>query len=197
MNDANNVTVGKPKVGGSIFRAPLGTALPTDAKMQLNENFKNLGYASDAGLVNSNTSESQNIKAWGGDTVANPQGSKTDTFKFTLIEALNIETLKSVYGDVNVTGDLESGIAIKSNNEEKESCSWVFEMVLKGGILKRIVVPNAAVTSVGDVTYADGSAIGYETTIAAVPDSTGAYHYEYMVKPTEEANVAANKEDEA
>ena len=29
--DAKNVTAAKPKVGGAVWRAPLGTALPTDA----------------------------------------------------------------------------------------------------------------------------------------------------------------------
>ena len=38
-----NVTAGKPKKGGAVFRAPVGTALPTDTTTQLNEAFKALG----------------------------------------------------------------------------------------------------------------------------------------------------------
>lgn len=197
-NDAKNVSVGKPKLNGSIYRAPLGTELPKDATTALNESFKCLGYISADGVVNSNSSESSTITAWGGDTVANPQGAKKDTFKYTLIEALNVEVLKTVYGNENVTGDLDTGIAIKVNNTEQESCSWVVEMVLKGGVFKRIVIPDAAVTSVGDVTYKDDTAIGYETTITAVPDSEGQHHYEYMIrKATAEANVAAVNEDDS
>ena len=52
--DAKNVSVGKPKKGGAIFRAPLGTTLPIDAKTELDEAFKALGYCGEDGLVNEN-----------------------------------------------------------------------------------------------------------------------------------------------
>ena len=44
--DAKNVSAAKPKVGGAVWRAPLGTPLPTDAKSALNEAFESLGYIS-------------------------------------------------------------------------------------------------------------------------------------------------------
>lgn len=182
MAQAANVSVGKPKIGGAVFRAPLGSTLPTSAVMELDEAFKGLGYISDDGLTNENSPESDSIKAWGGDTVLTFQTAKDDTFTFRLIEAMNPEVLKAVYGDGNVSGELDTGIVVKANSAEQAPCSWVVDMVLNGGVLKRIVIPSAAITEIGEITYADEDAIGYETTITAVPDADGNTHYEYISK---------------
>lgn len=181
MANANNVTAAKPKIGGAVFRAPLGSKLPTDASSELDAAFKSLGYISKDGLTNSNSPSNTSESAWGGDTVLNTQGEKADTFKFTLIEATDVEVLKTVYGDDNVSGDLASGITVKASSDENVPCCWVVDMLLKNKAKKRIVIPNAAVTEVGDITYVDNSAVGYETTISAVPDSSNKTHYEYII----------------
>ena len=180
MANAKNVTAAKPKVGGAVYRAPLGTTLPTDAKTALDESFESLGYISSDGLTNSNSPSSENTTAWGGDTVLTQQTEKPDTFAYTLLEALNPAVLKSVYGDKNVTGTLDTGITVKANSDEQQDCCWVIEMIMKNDVSKRIVIPDAAVSAVGDITYSNG-AVGYNTTLTAVPDENGNTHYEYIL----------------
>lgn len=179
MAKVNNVTNAKPKIGGAIYVAPVGTSLPTDTTTELTS-FKKLGYCSDDGLTNSTEIETANQKAWGGDNVLNMQISKTDTFNFKLIEALNVDVLKTVYGNNNVTGDLSTGITVEVKNEELEPLSWIFEIILQNGALKRIIVPSAVITETGEIAYKDDEAVGYEITISADSDENGLTHYEYI-----------------
>lgn len=180
MSDKNNVTASKPKVGGAVYRAPLGTVLPTDATSKLNEEFKSLGYISEDGVVNSNSMTTEKVKAWGGDVVLEDETEKADSLKMKFIEGLNVDVMKAVYGDENVIGDLKTGITIKANSTPQKECCWVIDMILKGA-LKRMVIPNGKVTSVGDITYKNGQPVAYETTVSATPDAEGQTHYEYVV----------------
>ena len=179
-NTATNVTAGKPKIGGAIYRAPIDTTAPTDATTALASAFVCLGYVSEDGLTNDNSPESEDIKAWGGETVLTVQTSKDDKFGFTLIEALNVDVLKTIYGDDNVTGTLETGITVKANTKDLTEYVWAIDMVLRNGAVKRIVIPNGKVAEVGTITYADGDAVGYETTLGTAPDAAGNTHYEYI-----------------
>ena len=183
-NTASNVSAGKPKVGGAIFVAPVGTTLPTDTAAELDEAFKNLGYVSDAGVVNSTNLEVNKVKAWGGDTVLITQTSKEDTYKYTLIEVKNLDVLKFIYGAENVTGTLATGITIKANSKQLPDVSIVIDMILSGNTAKRVVIPSASISEVGDITYTDADPVGYETTVDCTPDSEGNTHYEYILKET-------------
>ncbi|HGK7876561.1 TPA: phage tail protein, partial [Streptococcus pyogenes] len=82
------------------------------------------------------------------------------------------------------------GIQIKSNSKELEAHVIVVDMIMNGGILKRIVLPNAKVDEVGEIKYVDGEVVGYETTLKCFPDKDGDTHREYIVKPGE-----ANKKE--
>lgn len=181
--DAKYVTAAKPKKGGAAFRAPLGTVLPTDADVALDKAFKGLGYISTDGVTNANSPTSSKLTAWGGDTVLNNTADRPDDFKFKLIEGLNPEVLKTVYGDENVTGDMETtGLTVKVGNADPEQYVWAFDMVQKGGIAKRIVIPSASLSALEEIKYIDSDAVGYGVTISAVPDTAGFTHYEYFKK---------------
>lgn len=177
-----NVSAGKPAVGGAVSVAAVGSTLPTDASTALDAAFNNLGYCGEDGLVNSNSQSITDIKAWGGAKVLGVLEEKTDTFTFKLLEVLNVNVLKAVYGDDNVTGTLATGITVKANATEPEEQSWVFDMIMRDGAVKRIVLPCAMITELGDISYTDSDAVGYEITLTAYPDSSGQTHYEYILK---------------
>ena len=153
MPTVTNVSAATPGVSGAIYRAPLGTTLPSDATTSLGGTYVELGYISEDGLVNTNSPETENIKDWGGTDVLNVLTEKTDEFQCTLIEVLNEDVLKAVYGASNVTGTLATGIAVSANASEQEEAIWVVDMVMRNGVLKRIVIPNGKISDLGEITY--------------------------------------------
>ena len=183
-NNALNVNAGKPKIGGAVFRAPVGTALPTTTTEELNSAFENLGFISEDGVVNSNTPSTTSIKEWGGAVVLDIMTEKPDTFKMAFIESTNLNVLKTIYGDSNVSGDLSTGVTVNVKPEDAPQQSLVIDMVLQNGA-KRQVLPICKLTSLSDITYAGGDAVKYEVTFSCYPDSSGATHHEYIkVTPT-------------
>lgn len=189
MPTVSNVTVGKPKIAGGVWRAPLGTTLPTTATETLNAAFKDMGYVSEDGVVNSNSPDSEKIKAWGGQIVLVVSTEKPDTFQMTLIEVLNADVAGAVYNPGNVT-DIKDGnnnvvgYKVVVNADPSDHASYVIDMRMTGGAMKRIVIPDAQISELGDITYKDDEAVGYEITIDALPDSSGNNHYEYILFAT-------------
>ena len=178
-NTATNVSTGKPNISGAVFAAPIGTTLPTDATTALDNAFVCLGYVSEDGLTNNNEMDVSTIKAWGGAIVYRSLTELDDNFALTLIESENIDVLKAVYGDANVTtaNDTTKVEVIAEDPQEKV---WVFELALRGGKAKRIVIPDGAVTAREAITYNDSDAIGYGITVSAYPDADGKTHIEYL-----------------
>ena len=186
MPTVSNVTVGKPKIAGGIWRAPIGTTLPTTATETLNAAFKDMGYVSEDGVVNSNSPDSEKIKAWGGQVVLVVSTEKPDTFQMTLIETLNADVAGAVYNPGNVTDITDNsnnviGYKVTVNADPSDHASYVIDMRMSGGAMKRIVIPDAQISELGDITYKDDEAVGYEITMDALPDASGNNHYEYIL----------------
>lgn len=179
-NNAQNVSTGKPNPAGGVWVAPLNTSLPTDATSQLDAAFKCLGYVSDAGVENANELDVSVIKAWGGNIVYRSLTELNDTFKFALIEAENVDVLKTVYGSNNVSLTAGGDIKIDVVAEDPTELVFVIELSLRGNKAKRIVISDGAVTAREAIKYTDGDPIAYNITVSAYPDSAGKSHFELL-----------------
>jgi len=148
--------------------------------MPLAEAFVELGYASEEGITNTVETESTAVKAWGGDEVLNEITSRSEGFSFKLIET-SLATLKEVYGADNVTED-ESGFAVLHNARAIAERIHIYEIIMGAGQVKRIVVPRVKTKELGDIVYNGTDPVGYELTLAALPDAEGNTAYEYFAQ---------------
>lgn len=178
-NNSANVSTGKGKYGGYAYIAPMTATLPTDATTALGADFLLLGFISEDGITNATERESQDIVDMNGDTVMTVQTSHSETWQASFIESLNVNVLKMVYGDENVT-EASGAITIHVDGKELDEKVFVFEMVMQNGKAKRIILPRGKVSEVGDIVYRSGDAIGYDVTIAALPNADGNKHIEYI-----------------
>ena len=182
--NAANVTTGKRRTAGGIYRAAAGTTLPTDATTSLAAAFKEIGYISEDGVTNSISKTTNEIKEWGGDTVDSEVSEQTDQFTFKSIESMNVDTLKAVFGDTNVT-ESTGAITILVKAGAFGEGVWVIDVAQKGGRLKRIVIPDGKITALGDIVYNGSEAVGYDITLSAFYDSTiCGTHKEYISAAT-------------
>lgn len=181
-NTALNVSTGKPNVTGGIYRAPLGTTLPTDATTTLANAFVSLGYIAEGGVTHSFEVDAGEYRAWGGDVVMAYQNSKTHRFAFGMIEVLNPEVYKTIHGSTNVSGSLSTGITVTADGKDMPEFIYVIELAMRDGAMARIVIPDGKITEMGDVTYSDGDAVSFPVTITAQADNSGNSFYEYIKK---------------
>ena len=180
----NLTTTSAPKTGGPLFRGEVGSTLPNDAVSELGSAFTNLGRISDDGAKASDSISTDEIKDWEGIVVATPVKEKKDELEITLIESLNVEVLKTVYGSDNVSGTLETGITVESKPHNPKHYAYVLDTIEgeNSDVLHRKVYPNAAITKVGDQTYVNNKLVSYPITITALGDENGNTRYDYYKK---------------
>lgn len=184
-NTASNVTAAKPAVTGAISIAPLGTQLPTSADGTLATAFKNMGYISEDGVSNDITKTMNKFKAWGGDVVMESEDGFEESYKFKLIEVLNVDVLKFGFGDANVSGTLATGITVNTKPGNDTPVSIVIDTILNGGVLKRVVIPKGVLSGIGTIVSKLNELTGLDCTVDCMAgDSSGATSKKYFKTPS-------------
>jgi hypothetical protein len=184
VTDSQKVVAGTPRPNGAIFRAPVGTTLPTSETSTLDTAFAGQGYAAQDGLERAITKAYETIRAWGGDEVKRTRTEIGVTLKFTLIEAANGDVATTIWGDAAVTitpatATAGTRIAVAYDGGELPESSWVFDLK-DGDHVRRIVVPRGQVTTEEFTqTFADAQVVAYPVTLTLFKDAAGRYFYEY------------------
>lgn len=174
-----NGFVGAP-VSGGIYAGETDATLPANASDSITGgDLDKLGFLSDDGYSLTRDRSTDDIRRWGGQIFRSVQTEFSETLTFTFLEGDKLEVLKEVFGPNNVTGDAESGISIKHNEETLPSRAFVFDMK-DGDKRRRLVVPNGQITETEDVTYSHSDVVRYGVTVTCYPDDDGNCAYEYL-----------------
>jgi hypothetical protein len=177
--NALNVTAGKPNTSGAVFTAPAGSTLPTSASATLDTAFKDMGFVSEDGVTKSTSISTTTIKEWGGAPVLVTQDEKIISVKLKLIEYKRKDIHSFVHGSANIT-ESNGAITIRNNANDPGEQAMVIDMILRGNIPYRMVIPRGKITSIGDIVYKTNEAIGYDIEITTMLDDSGNSVYEYI-----------------
>lgn len=180
--NALNVTAGKPNTSGAVFTAPAGSTLPTSASATLDTAFKDMGFVSEDGVTKSTSISTTTIKEWGGAPVLVTQDEKIISVKLKLIEYKRKDVHSFVHGSANVT-ESAGAITIVNNAADPGEQAMVIDMILRGNIPYRMVIPRGKITSIGDIVYKTNEAIGYDVEVTTMLDGSGNSVYEYIGAP--------------
>jgi hypothetical protein len=190
MANPTNTEIGEARAvaAGAISRAPLGTALPTDATTALNVAFKGLGYVGAAGITPTRDITNEDVKDMNGDTVYNLQTDFGRTYQAPLLQYDNVDIKTMLFGAAQVVvtaADSTHGtrIAVVDKGLPAAHASYSFDTFRVGatGATKkhREVVPDAQPTAVEFGAMLGGAVRQYTVTWKVFKDSSGNYTYEY------------------
>lgn len=171
-NNKDNITIGRPKVGGAIYYAPAGTTLPTDADSSLAAAFVNLGYVTEDGVTQSTSEETDNLIAWGPENVMVVQNDFGETVTYNLLETIRPGVLQYVRGADNVIVGDDGSIKSATTGEQLPRGVIVIDTIQNNGSanprIHRIVYGDCQITDrSGDQTYNNSDPVTFPVTFTA------------------------------
>lgn len=184
-NSALNVTTGKPKPTGAIWRQRIvpgsEITMPASPTEALDSGWECVGYITEDGVKFGNNIAKDVIKAWGGDIVITNETARGYNVDFSAMESLKDTVQKMAFGDEAVEAK-EGFTVIKANGNVGDDAAYVIDRVLKSGKADRIIIPHASITSVGDWTYKDNDVVVYPFTMALIKDENYDDYYDEMIE---------------
>jgi hypothetical protein len=159
--DASNVDVA---ITGAIYRAPIGTTVPTTPTASLDFNWEELGFIGDGGLTEAPNDTTKEIKAWQNGTTVRRRF--TYNWSFTAIEQNGVVLETYHKGSTMASAGGVQTLEVLAPNTQR----WMFLFdVVDGDKHERIVLQEAEVTERGQVVYKNDEPIGFPLTITSYP----------------------------
>jgi hypothetical protein len=179
--NVEQIAAPSPDTQGGVYRAPLGTALPTDTTTNLPVAWIPLGFVDDDGITIDIARPNTKQYAWGGGLIVSLQTSYSNTISFKLMQPLDPDVLKAVHSDTNVTvtpATTTAGTLTTTtlNPKLNVNSAWVFNGYYQMATM-RWVVPNGRITTQRAVRWTHKTLAMYDVTLEAFPDTSGNYTY--------------------
>ena len=187
---ANNATLarsGIPEVSGGLLSGPVIRDMTADGPTDYAEasaEMSFLGYIGEDGVTESNSRDTNKIKAWGGDVVRVVQNEHSITYKFAMLESANAAALKLFYGPENVAVDGTTRAITVRKNAKILPHTALYMAIRDGDYIISNLVGDGQVVETGDVVYVHSDVIRYEVTVEAFADRNGDKAIMKMIPPT-------------
>ena len=177
--DATKVAVLEGKVTGAIFVAPTTVPLPTDAVTPLPKEYKCIGFTSEDGVVISEDSSNNELRAWEGRAIVRNQKTEyKEQVTYTPIEC-NEEVARATWGDGMVSVDDNGNLTIKHHGQTMEPVHSVIEAVPYANAVARYCA-KTQLAERGDQTANGEDNGGRELTFDCLANKEGVTMTEYI-----------------
>jgi hypothetical protein len=179
-----NPTMVRVGVTGTVYVAPVGTALPTDVSTNLNAAFQSVGFISEEALVESLSITTERLRAW-----QRPVGIRTLTtevewtFQFGMLETSPL-ALDLYYGlDDGTT--VTSGVAKTSISAFPQSVQRAMVIEIEDGdVVTRYALPIVEVGEREEVTHNLSEGTIWGVTVNVMGSSLDDMGFRYTNDPT-------------
>lgn len=150
--------------------------LPTTTAATLPTSAEDLGFVSEDGVSIETDRGVEVIRDWNLDDVRQLLTEHSAILTFTII-SWTVEGLRAYFGAENVT-EGATEITVRINSRDIANRGWIFNMKDLNR-KRRIVIPNGALESQGELTFMKSEQTPLEISVRALVDASGEKIYIY------------------